>query len=72
MANSVAYSLALGACSLLARSRSSLRRILPDGFFGMASRKMTPPVMRLIAETLPSMKVVMSAGVAVWPGFKTT
>lgn len=58
--------------SSLACSRSLVRRILPDGFFGIASRNTTPPVIRLNAETLLSMNCVMLSAVADWPGVSTT
>lgn len=57
--------------SFLARSRSSLRRILPEGFLGIASIKTTPPVMRLMAVTFPSMNLIISSAVAPWSGFNT-
>lgn len=57
--------------SSLARSLSTFRRIFPDGFLGIASRKTTPPVIRLIGDTFPLTNSTMSSAVALCPGFKT-
>lgn len=74
-AKAPAYSLAATASlciSSLARSRSALRKIFPEGFFGIASTNTTPPVSLLIADTLPSMNAIISFSVAVCPDFSTT
>lgn len=67
----VIYSLAeilFFSISSFARSRSCFRKILPDGFLGIASINTTPPVIRLIADTFPFINSTMSASVALCSG----
>lgn len=62
----------LSTTSVFARSRSALRRILPEGFFGIASRNTTPPVIHLCRVHFPSIHLTTSSAVNDTFGFRTT
>lgn len=47
-----------------ARSRNNLRRILPDGFFGIPSMNSTPPANRLCRDTFCASQAAISFSVA--------
>jgi hypothetical protein len=61
----------LSPTSASAFSLKNLRRILPDGFFGIASMNETPPANRLCFDTLVESQSAMAFSVAFEVGERT-